>query len=86
VVHSNVIINPGSDVGPVAPTFQTPQFACNGLPVGWFQLPNFEYITPEHTVFGNPIYPNNFQDFPFLFSGDNFGGTQLGKLDPWPGP
>ncbi len=70
VVHSNGIY---------------PQQVCNGLTAGQFQLPCFDYVTPEHTTQGSPQYPGNYQDLPFLLNGNIAGGTPMGPLDPWPG-
>jgi hypothetical protein len=63
--------------------FGTP--VCNGLIAGQFQLPCFDFVTPEHLVFGDPVYPGNYQDLNFLVTGNVAGGAPMGRLDPWPG-
>ena len=74
------------------PAFPEPGWAgpiaANGLQSGQYLLPNFDFIFPENHQFGQPIMPNNFQDFPFLAQGSGplFGtGPVVGQLDPWPG-
>lgn len=80
VAHSNV---------PLVGGVPTPTFSnnvCNGLTAGVFQLPNFTFITPEHTTLGSPQYPGNYQDLGFLMTGNVAGqATAMGPLDPWPG-
>ncbi|MFL5392235.1 MAG: hypothetical protein ACJ79G_05300 [Myxococcales bacterium] len=61
---------------------------ANGLGSGQYRVPNFDFIFPENFLLGNPIIPNNFQDFPFLVqgSGPYLGfGPVIGQLKPWPG-
>ncbi|MFL5370922.1 MAG: hypothetical protein ACJ78Z_12075, partial [Myxococcales bacterium] len=61
---------------------------ANGLGSGQYRVPNFDFIFPENFLRGNPIIPNNFQDFPFLVqgSGPYLGfGPVIGQLKPWPG-
>ncbi len=48
---------------------------ANGLGSGQYQAPDFDFIFPENVRIGEPIVPNNFQDFPFLtFGSGPFGG------------
>jgi hypothetical protein len=62
----------------------------NGLTVGKYLLPNFEYIFGENLTLGGPIIPANLQDMPFLFCGsgplDGPGTASpiVGQLDPAP--
>ncbi|MDB5954416.1 hypothetical protein, partial [Ramlibacter sp.] len=62
----------------------------NGLTVGKYRLPNFEYIFGENLAFGGPIIPANLQDLPFLFCGSGpLDGPRtispvVGQLDPAP--
>ena len=68
-------------------TGQTPNVA-NGLTAGQYRWPQFGFIFPEITRFGDPVVPNNFQDIPFLARGSgplNGTGPVVGQLDPWPG-
>jgi hypothetical protein len=61
---------------------------ANGLDAGQYRLPVFEFVFPENHRIGDPIIPNNFEDFPFLAQGSGplFGsGPVVGQLDPWPG-
>ena len=64
---------------------------ANGLDAGQYRLPDFDFIFPENVVFGQPLVPNNFQDFQFLAQGSGplggagSGGPIVGQLDPWPG-
>jgi len=57
----------------------TPTLVCNGLIAGQFQLPMFDFVTPEHTVMGAPQYPGNYFDLPFLSTLDPFPGTPGGN-------
>ncbi|MDB5955804.1 hypothetical protein [Ramlibacter sp.] len=63
---------------------------ANGLTVGKYFLPNFEYIFGENLSLGGPIIPANLQDMPFLFCGsgplDGPGTLSpvVGQLDPAP--
>jgi hypothetical protein len=63
-----------------------------GLIAGQYRFPIFEYIFGEGTVFGQPVPPNNYNDFGFLFigsgplNGPGTGPPLIGKLNPWPGP
>jgi hypothetical protein len=63
-----------------------------GLIAGQYRFPIFEYIFGEGVVFGQPVPPNNYNDFGFLFigsgplNGPGTGAPLIGKLDPWPGP
>jgi hypothetical protein len=57
-----------------------------GLIAGQFRLPIFEFIFGEGVVFGQPLPPNNYNDFGFLATGDFFDGMQVGRLSPWPQP
>lgn len=68
----------------------------NGLLAGQYTAPVSEYIFPENNVFGDPIIPFNFQNFPFLAQGsgplctvghqDTVGKCPfVGQLIPWPG-
>jgi hypothetical protein len=64
----------------------------NGLTVGKYLLPNFEYIFGENLAFGGPIIPANLQDLPFLFCGSGpldgpaaaATSPVVGQLDPPP--
>ncbi|GAB3766763.1 hypothetical protein GCM10028796_26610 [Ramlibacter monticola] len=62
----------------------------NGLTVGKYLLPNFEFIFGENLTMGGPIIPANLQDLPFLFCGsgplDGPGSASplVGQLDPPP--
>lgn len=92
VVHQNILTNAASlsdaNNPPTQPVFNTGPtptgLAANGLPNGYFQLPNFEYITAERLNLGNPQAPGNFNEFPFLLNGDTASGFKA--LNPWPGP
>jgi hypothetical protein len=80
VEHSNGVY--------VDPVTLAPIPVCNGLIAGQFQLPMFDFITPEHTVQGSPQYPGNFQNLGFLHDGSGPlfpGGPNVLRLDPWPG-
>jgi hypothetical protein len=63
---------------------------ANGLTVGKYLLPNFEFIFGENLAFGGAIIPANLQDLPFLFCGsgplDGPGTLSpvVGQLDPAP--
>ena len=60
-----------------------------GLIAGQYRFPIFEYIFTEGTLFGEPIPPNNYNDFGFLATGPDFlmaCRTVIGRLDPWPQP
>ncbi len=70
----------------------------NSLEAGQYTAPVSEYIFPENNVFGDPIIPFNFQDFPFLTNGSGplctafhqdaagkCNGPRVGQLTPWPG-
>jgi hypothetical protein len=62
--------------------------AANGFGSGQYRLPNFDFIFPENLTFGDPVVPNNFQDFPFLVQGSGpllGSGSNVGQLIPWPG-
>jgi hypothetical protein len=87
VIQSHTGTTPGSDpFDPTQPAF--PVGFANGLGSGQYRLPNFDFIFPEGRIFGNPIPPNNFQDFPFLAQGSGplfQAGTVVGQLTPWPG-
>ena len=79
MVHSNGVYVDG--VGNPIPV-------CNGLIAGQFQLPMFEFVTPEHTIQGSPQYPGNFFNLGFLQNGTGPlfpGGPNVLRLDPWPG-
>jgi hypothetical protein len=61
---------------------------ANGLGSGQYRVPNFTFIFPENVRLGEPVLPNNFQDFPFLTYGSgplNGTGPVVGQLIPWPG-
>jgi hypothetical protein len=65
-----------------------PTVTTNGLLAGQYQAPIFEFLFPENAGVGNPIVPNNFEDFPFLALGSgplNGAGPIVGQLNPWPG-
>ncbi|MFL5308869.1 MAG: PKD domain-containing protein [Myxococcales bacterium] len=87
IIQSHTGTTPPSDpFDPTLPTF--PVGFANGLGSGQYRLPNFDFIFPENFKLGDPILPNNFQDFPFLAQGSGplFGsGTIVGQLTPWPG-
>ncbi|CAG8973951.1 hypothetical protein HYALB_00007480 [Hymenoscyphus albidus] len=69
----------------------------NGLEAGVFIQPVFTFIMPELVVLGDPMFPFEFQDFPFLALGSGpfieaLPGAELdapvvlvGQLDPYPG-
>lgn len=57
-----------------------------GLIAGQYRFPIFEYIFTEGILFGEPIPPNNYNDFGFLATGDFFDGMPVSRLDPWPQP
>ena len=63
-----------------------------GLIAGAYRLPIFEYIFGEGTTFGQPVPPNNYNDFGFLavgsgpLNGPNTGPPLIGRLNPWPQP
>jgi hypothetical protein len=79
---------------PVAPDANAVQATvalnANGLTLGKYLLPNFEYIFGENLAFGGPIIPANLQDLPFLFCGSGpldgpgTASTVVGQLDPAP--
>ena len=68
---------------------------ANGLPgliAGQYRFPIFEYIFGEGVVFGQPVPPNNYNNFGFLavgsgpLNGPGTGAPLIGRLDPWPQP
>jgi hypothetical protein len=68
-----------------------PVVAANGLTAMQFTAPVSEFITPENTVYGDPVLlavPQNFQDFPFLAQGEGpwrgDPGKVVGQLAPFP--
>src|SRR2546421_5266278 len=87
IIQTHTGQTPATDpAGANPPAF--PVGDANGLGSGQYRLPNFDFIFPENFTLGNPVIPNNFQDFPFLAlgSGPLFGfGTIVGQLTPWPG-
>ena len=73
---------------------ELPKYA-NGIQAGQYRAPNFEFIFPEPTRTGDPMVPNNFQDFYFLYCGSGPLGQLafdeqkrttplVGPLDPAP--
>jgi hypothetical protein len=65
----------------------TPLVAANGLTIGQYRLPIFDYIFGEGTTFGQPVPPFNFNDFGFLVNGQGPtgpGGAVIGPLKPFP--
>jgi len=87
IIQTHTGQTPPSD--PFDPTLNAfPVGFANGLGSGQYRLPNFDFIFPENHRLGDPIIPNNFEDFPFLAQGSGplFGfGTIVGQLTPWPG-
>ena len=84
---------------PNNPTDWIPLPTPNGIQPGQYQAPNFEFLFAEALRMGDPLLPQNFQDYPFLASGSGpyFGafptrpptrlgtpGQTLGQLSPFP--
>jgi hypothetical protein len=87
IIQTHTGQTPATDPSGVNPPAFPVGFA-NGLGSGQYRLPNFDFIFPENHRLGDPIIPNNFEDFPFLAQGSGplFGsGTIVGQLTPWPG-
>jgi hypothetical protein len=80
---------------PSNPTDWIPLATPNGIQPGQYQAPIFDFRFAEALRMGDPLLPQNFQDYPFLANGSGpyFGafptttrtrlGT-LGQLSPWP--
>jgi len=59
----------------------------NGLMAGEYSAPDFEFIFAEAVPPGaGPQPPNNFENLPFLVSGEGpyNGGAPTGQISPWP--
>jgi hypothetical protein len=58
--------------------------AANGLTVGQYVAPTFEFIFPENVRPGDPVVPNDLWHLPFLRFGE--GATKASRYDPSVGP
>lgn len=77
--HADLDVNTGHSASLDACLSAAP-LAANGLMVGQYSAPVFEYIFPEGVRPGDLVVPNDFWHLPFL----RFGDADVGPLTPTP--